>query len=392
MHNDFVQNGPLSVFLRAEARQPKISKRVVPMIANLAKICPGIADLMTGTFFGVRGANTLDDAEAQFLPKDILPSSSYTQGTKGAYITGFAVSKELSLAAAKQVKADAVAARNGIMAKHLVFADAIVAFVGKDKDAKFLVFPYSGIGTQGKSSIYTRFWDKFGSKQFIAKWFRTCASIATEMEGGMSAHMRFFHHVAVTKPTLDELFLHAGKPAGYRTTLEFEYDIEALFGGAFLGGRLVDGGLNVGGLGSLSLDGGWDSRGLGPGAYAILDTAKVLEQVSRKEVEERSAVVVFEDVRWALESHGGLRNLIRETGTFENVLAVRDVKERVLLTSQMIKAGKFVIEAGEFARWLNAAGGRASAVERKRLRETDASELTPMERGKKRRMRIWSDA
>jgi len=42
--------------------------------------------------------------------------------------------------------------------------------------------------------------------------------------------------------------LHAGKPAGYRTTLELEYDIEAVLGGAFLGGRLVDGGLNVGGL------------------------------------------------------------------------------------------------------------------------------------------------
>ena len=386
MRDDEAKNGALSVFRRAKERQPNISERVVPMIAVLAEICPGIGELMNGgnDRYGLRGAESLEAAQAQFLPKDFFPSSSYTKATKGAYATGCAVSTEVSVEAAARVDEEVTdddAASNGAKAKHLRFTKAIEVFVEKDEVSKFLVFSYPGIGTQGGSSIDKRYWQKFTSEQFIGKWFRACASIASGKEGGVSAHMRMFNYAAVTKPIIDEMFSHAGKRAGYNTTLELEYDIEALFGGAFLSGRLDDGGLNVADLGSGVLDGGWDFRGRGSLAYAILDTATVLEKVSREKVEKRPAVDVFKDVRWARDALVDLRNLMLKKGKTEYVLASRDAKthrDNVPTLEQ--------ITAGEFARWLNAQGGLALAAERKRLHETDDSELNPMEKGKKRRM------
>ena len=373
----------MSVFHRAKERQPEISERVVPVIAVLAKISPGIAELMKGVNlrYGLRGAESLEAAQAQFVPEDFLPSSSYTKSTQGAYATGCAVSREVSVAAAAQVEkeviADDAAARNGAQPSHLRFTKSVKA---KEDAAQFFVFPYSGIGTQGKSSIDQRFWEKFTNRSFISKWFRTCASIANEKEGGISAHMRVFNYAAVTKPIIVEMFLHAGKRAGYNTTLEMDHDIEALFGGAFLGGRLDDGGLNVGDLGSLVLGKGFDGRGLGPRAYAILDTAAVLEQIKREQVEERPAVAVFEDVSWGLNALRDLHQLMVKKNTTAEVLTTRDAKKRGTTVPTLEQ-----ITAGEFARWLNAAGGLASAAERKRLHETDDSELTPVEKGKKRK-------
>ena len=373
----------MSVFHRAKERQPEISERVVPVIAVLAKISPGIAELMKGVNlrYGLRGAESLEAAQAQFVPEDFLPSSSYTKSTQGAYATGCAVSREVSVAAAAQVEkeviADDAAARNGAKPSHLRFTKSVKA---KEDAAQFFVFPYSGIGTQGKSSIDQRFWEKFTNRSFISKWFRTCASIADEKEGGISAHMRIFNYAAVTKPIIVEMFLHAGKRAGYNTTLEMDHDIEALFGGAFLGGRLDDGGLNVGDLGSLVLGKGFDGKGRGPQAYAILDTAAVLEQIKREQVEERPAVAVFEDVSWGLNALRDLHQLMVKKNTTAEVLATRDAKKRGTTVPTLEQ-----ITAGEFARWLNAAGGLASAAERKRLHETDDSELTPVEKGKKRK-------
>ena len=373
----------MSVFHRAKERQPEISERVVPVIAVLAKISPGIAELMKGVNlrYGLRGAESLEAAQAQFVPEDFLPSSSYTKSTQGAYATGCAVSREVSVAAAAQVEkeviADDAAARNGAQPSHLRFTKSVKA---KEDAAQFFVFPYSGIGTQGKSSIDQRFWEKFTNRSFISKWFRTCASIADEKEGGISAHMRIFNYAAVTKPIIVEMFLHAGKRAGYNTTLEMDHDIEALFGGAFLGGRLDDGGLNVGDLGSLVLGKGFDGKGRGPQAYAILDTAAVLEQIKREQVEERPAVAVFEDVSWGLNALRDLHQLMVKKNTTAEVLTTRDAKKRGTTVPTLEQ-----ITAGEFARWLNAAGGLASAAERKRLHETDDSELTPVEKGKKRK-------
>ena len=373
----------MSVFHRAKERQPEISERVVPVIAVLAKISPGIAELMKGVNlrYGLRGAESLEAAQAQFVPEDFLPSSSYTKSTQGAYATGCAVSREVSVAAAAQVEkeviADDAAARNGAQPSHLRFTKSVKA---KEDAAQFFVFPYSGIGTQGKSSIDQRFWEKFTNRSFISKWFRTCASIANEKEGGISAHMRVFNYAAVTKPIIVEMFLHAGKRAGYNTTLEMDHDIEALFGGAFLGGRLDDGGLNVGDLGSLVLGKGFDGKGRGPQAYAILDTAAVLEQIKREQVEERPAVAVFEDVSWGLNALRDLHQLMVKKNTTAEVLTTRDAKKRGTTVPTLEQ-----ITAGEFARWLNAAGGLASAAERKRLHETDDSELTPVEKGKKRK-------
>ena len=383
MRDDKAENGPMSVFHRAKERQPEISERVVPVIAVLAKISPGIAELMKGVNlrYGLRGAESLEAAQAQFVPEDFLPSSSYTKSTQGAYATGCAVSREVSVAAAAQVEkeviADDAAARNGAKPSHLRFTKSVKA---KEDAAQFFVFPYSGIGTQGKSSIDQRFWEKFTNRSFISKWFRTCASIANEKEGGISAHMRIFNYAAVTKPIIVEMFLHAGKRAGYNTTLEMDHDIEALFGGAFLGGRLDDGGLNVGDLGSLVLGKGFDGKGRGPQAYAILDTAAVLEQIKREQVEERTAVAVFEDVSWGLNALRDLHQLMVKKNTTAEVLTTRDAKKRGTTVPTLEQ-----ITAGEFARWLNAAGGLASAAERKRLHETDDSELTPVEKGKKRK-------
>ena len=59
MRDDKAENGPMSVFRRAKERQPEISERVVPVIAVLAKISPGIAELMKGVNlrYGLRGAD-----------------------------------------------------------------------------------------------------------------------------------------------------------------------------------------------------------------------------------------------------------------------------------------------------------------------------------------------
>ena len=145
-----------------------ISERVVPMIAVLAEICPGIGELMNGgnDRYGLRGAESLEAAQAQFLPKDFFPSSSYTKATKGAYATGCAVSTEVSVEAAARVDEEVTdddAASNGAKAKHLRFTKAIEVFVEKDEVSKFLVFSYPGIGTQGGSSIDKRARPRTGS-------------------------------------------------------------------------------------------------------------------------------------------------------------------------------------------------------------------------------------
>jgi hypothetical protein len=111
-----------------------------------------------------------------------------------------------------------------------------------------------------------------------------------------------------------------------------------------------------------------------------LDTAAVLEQIKREQVEERTAVAVFEDVSWGLNALRDLHQLMVKKNTTAEVLTTRDAKKRGTTVPTLEQ-----ITAGEFARWLNAAGGLASAAERKRLHETDDSELTPVEKGKKRK-------
>jgi hypothetical protein len=111
-----------------------------------------------------------------------------------------------------------------------------------------------------------------------------------------------------------------------------------------------------------------------------LDTAAVLEQIEKEKVEERPAVAVFEDVSWGLNALRDLHQLMVKKKTTAEVLATRDAKKRGTTVPTLEQ-----ITAGEFARWLNAAGGLASAAERKRLHETDDSELTPVEKGKKRK-------
>ena len=332
-------------------------------------------------FYGLRSAASLDDAQAAFLPDDFLPSSSYSQSMKGAYCTGIAVSMEVVLEATALIheKCDDVA-RTDASSSDRRFTDAVFAFAnGPGKGKAFLVFPYTGLGTQGDSGIDKRFWDKFTDNTFISRYWRTCAYFASEKPGGMEAHMRIFNYAAMTKPVLDELFVHAG--GGYDSTLEFCLDIEALFGGAVLGGRLVDGGLNVGALGSGVLDNDFDiSRGFGRQAYAILDTVAVRGRVSREQVEKRPAFSVFKDTTFQ-DKLDDLHGLLKVRKTTINVLARRDAKmhgDRVPTKKQ--------IKAGEFARWLNAGGGRARAAEHDRLRQINDAELSDADREKKRKL------
>ena len=382
MRVDAEMNGPLSVYRRAKKRQPNISERVVVVIAVLAEICPEIADLMKGVDvrFGMRRAKTLDDAQAGFLPKKFLLSSSYEKPTKGVYATGCAVSTEVSLEAAAEVKEEATADNAApAKAKLLRFVKSVKG--AEEGAAPVLVFPYPGIAATGMSSIDQRHWDKFKSDQFIGKWLRTCASIASGKEGGVSAHMRIFNYVAVTKPIIDEMYLHVGKRARYNSTLEMYHDIEALLGGAFLGGRLDDGALNVYPLGSLLLGEEVDGGGRGRQAYAILESAALQQQIDQAQLEERPAVTVFKDVSWGLSALHDLHQLMDTKKTTVMVLAARDAKKR---GADVPEKGN--ITAGEFVRWLNYAGGLALAVERKRLYETDDSELTDMDLKKKSKM------
>jgi hypothetical protein len=379
---DADKNGPLSVYLRAKKRQLNISERVVVVIAVLAEICPEIADLMKGVDvrFGIRRAKTLDDAQAGFLPKKFLLSSSYEKPTKGVYATGCAVSTEVSLEAAAEVKEEATADNAApAKAKLLRFVKSVKG--AEEGAAPVLVFPYPGLAATGKSSIDQRHWDKFNSEQFIGKWLRTCASIASGKEGGVSAHMRIFNYVAVTKPIIDEMYLHVGKRARYNSTLEMYHDIEALLGGAFLGGRLDDGALNVYPLGSLLLGEEVDGGDRWRQAYAILESAALQQQIDQVLLEERPAVTVFKDVSWGLSALHDLHQLMDTKKTTVMVLAARDAKKR---GADVPEKGN--ITAGEFVRWLNVAGGLATAVERKRLYETDDSELTDKDSKKKSKM------
>ena len=364
-----------------------ISNRVFPALAIILHpgVCPGVAEVAKhpDKFYGLRSAASLDDAQAAFLPDDFLPSSSYSQSMQGAYCTGVAVSMEVVLEATAliQQKCDDVARTDASLSDRR-FTDAVFAFVnGPGKGKAFLVFPYTGLGTQGGSGIDKRFWDKFTDtgNPFISRFWRTCAFFASKKPGGMEAHMRIFNYAAMTKPVLDELFVHAG--GGYDSTLEFCLDIEALFGGAVLGGRLADGGLNVGALGSGVLDNDLDfSLGFGRQAYAILDTVAVRGRVSREQVEKRPAFSVFKDTRFQ-DRLDDLHGLLKVRKTTINVLARRDAEthgDRVPTRKQ--------IRAGEFARWLNAAGGRATAAEHDRLRQINDAELSDADREKKRKL------
>ena len=336
-------------------------------------------------FYGLRSAASLDDAQAAFLPADFLSASSYSASTQGSYATGSAVSREVVLDAIALMdkKCDDVA-RTDAWSSDRRFTEAVFAFVdGPGKGKKYIFIPYCGLSTQGSSSIDKRLWEKFNDNVLISRFWRTCAFIASEKPGGMEAHVRIFNYATLTRPLMDALFLHAGD--AYATTMEFHLDIEALFGGAVLGGRLADGGLNAGALGSGVLDDGladFDfSRGFGRRAYAILDTSAVRGRVSREQVEKRPAFSVFKDDVRMLEKLDDLHKLMIGKKTSVNVLARRDansVGDRVPTKKQ--------ITAGEFARWLNAGGGRARAAERDRLREMEDSEMTHAEREKLKKM------
>lgn len=361
-------DGPWSVICLAKKRQPYISTRLLPALAILMdkKISPGFVELASrkpNHHYGIRAAKSLEDAQARFVPNDFLPGSSYTQGMQGAYATGTAVSTEVVREAVDLMdKKCAEVARTDAQTSDRRFTTAVIAFVeGPGKGENFILIPYTGLGITGKSSIHSRFLYKFSDQQLISRFWRTCAFIASEKVGGIKAHMRIFNVVMITLPILNELFLHAGN--AYGTILEFQHDIEALIGGAFVGGRLADGGLNVAELGSGTLDTGFDlSRGFGAHAYAVMETIAVRSRVPRKQVEGRAAYQVFEKYTAVCQKIVELHGLLKEKTTTVGVLARADAKTRGDRIPTMKQ-----LTAGEFARWLNAAGGRGHAAERERL-------------------------
>ena len=200
--------------------------------------------------YGIRSASSLDEAQARFVPADFLPGSAYSQGMQGAYVTGTAVSTAVVREAVDLMSKKEVA-RTDAQTSDRRFTNAVTTFVeGPGKGQPFVVIPYTGLGTQGKSGISSRFDGKFWSEQLIGRFWRTCAFIASQKPGGMEAHIRITNVAMFSRPVIDALFLHAG--TGYDTVLEFEHDIEALVGGAFVGGRSSDGGLNVADAGKRS--------------------------------------------------------------------------------------------------------------------------------------------
>ena len=93
-----------------------------------------------------------------------------------------------------------------------------------------------------------------------------------------------------------------------------------------------------------------------------MDTLAVRSRVPREQVEKRPAYKVFESSPGFCEKLRDLHGLLKEKSTTQQVLARADAKthgDRVPTLKQLT--------AGEFARWLNAAGGRGSAAERERL-------------------------
>ena len=260
-------DGPWFILSLAIKRQPSITKRLLPALAILVndKISPGVLEFVRDPHlhYGIRSASSLDEAQARFVPADFLPGSAYSQGMQGAYVTGTAVSTAVVREAVDFMSKKEVA-RTDAQTSDRRFTNAVTTFVeGPGKGQPFIVVPYSGLGTQGRSGISRRFDDKFAAEQLISRFWRTCAFIASQKPGGMEAHIRITNVAMFSRPVIDALFLHAG--TGYDTVLEFEHDIEALVGGAFVGGRLSDGGLNVAELGSGLLDHGGDfSRGFGP--------------------------------------------------------------------------------------------------------------------------------
>ena len=76
---DADDNGPLSVFRRAKERQPDISGRVVPVIAVLAKISPGFAELMKGgdARYGLRVAESLEAAQGARTTTMVPPAARH---------------------------------------------------------------------------------------------------------------------------------------------------------------------------------------------------------------------------------------------------------------------------------------------------------------------------
>ena len=357
-------DGPWSILRLAIKRQPSISKRLLPALAILVndKISPGVMEFVRDPqlHYGIRSASSLDEAQARFVPVDFLPGSAYSQGMQGAYVTGTAVSTAVVREAVDLMSKKEVA-RTDAQTSDRRFTNAVPTFVeGPGKGQPFVVIPYTGLGTQGKSGISRRLDKKFGSEQLIGRFWRTCAFIASQKPGGMEAHIRITNVAMFSRPVIDALFLHAG--TGYDTVLEFEHDIEALVGGAFVGGRSSDGGLNVAELGSGVLDHGAFSRGFGPQAYAIMDTLAVRSRVPREQVEKRPAYKVFESYPGFCDKLRDLHGVLNEKSTTQQVLARADAKthrDRIPTLKQL--------SAGEFGRWLNAAGGRGSAAEYERL-------------------------
>ena len=216
------------------------------------KISPGVLEFVRDPqlHYGIRSASSLDEAQARFVPADFLPGSAYSQGMQGAYVTGTAVSTAVVREAVDLMSKKEVA-RTDAQTSDRRFTNAVTTFVeGPGKGQPFVVIPYTGLGTQGKSGISSRFDGKFWSEQLIGRFWRTCAFIASQKPGGMEAHIRITNVAMFSRPVIDALFLHAG--TGYDTVLEFEHDIEALVGGAFVGGRSSDGGLNVADAGKRS--------------------------------------------------------------------------------------------------------------------------------------------
>lgn len=357
-------DGPWSILRLAIKRQPSISKRLLPALTILVndKISPGVMEFVRDPqlHYGIRSASSLDEAQARFVPVDFLPGSAYSQGMQGAYVTGTAVSTAVVREAVDLMSKKEVA-RTDAQTSDRRFTNAVTTFVeGPGKGQPFVVIPYTGLGTQGKSGISRRLDKKFGSEQLIGRFWRTCAFIASQKPGGMEAHIRITNVAMFSRPVIDALFLHAG--TGYDTVLEFEHDIEALVGGAFVGGRSSDGGLNVAELGSGVLDHGAFSRGFGPQAYAIMDTLAVRSRVPREQVEKRPAYKVFESYPGFCDKLRDLHGVLNEKSTTQQVLARADAKthrDRIPTLKQL--------SAGEFGRWLNAAGGRGSAAEYERL-------------------------
>ena len=224
--------------LLAKKRQPYIST-ALPALAILMdkKISPGFVELASrkpNHHYGIRAAKSLEDAQARFVPNDFLPGSSYTQGMQGAYATGTAVSTEVVREAVDLMdKKCAEVARTDAQTSDRRFTTAVIAFVeGPGKGENFILIPYTGLGITGKSSIHSRFLYKFSDQQLISRFWRTWPSCQREGRRYQGAHAPLQRGRSPAHP--QRAFLHAGNAMALSWV---QHDIEALIGGAFVGGR-----------------------------------------------------------------------------------------------------------------------------------------------------------